>query len=189
MLTERGDTATIEEIRAFASRHRLVVLQIADIAAYRRDTEDVIERVGEAVLPVPAGRFFALGYRDRYEAGEHIALVLGDLQQPAPIMVRVHMDCLAGDVFAFTGCSCGDHLRNSIEEIADHGRGVLLYVRPPGGDRERLRHLEPAIAPDFEDAEQKAAATAANGVALSMLKDLGITADRLALEPDADSAA
>lgn len=180
MLTETGDTAALDEITGFAEEHGLVVLQIADVAAYRRDLEDVIERVGEAVLPVPSGRFLALGYRDRFEVGEHVALVMGDLLQPGPIMVRLHMDCLAGDVFAFTGCSCGEDLRRSIDEIAEHGRGVLLYVRAPDGDRGRLRHFEPVVAPSLEDADRKATTTAANGVALSMLKDLGVTADRLA---------
>ncbi len=185
ILTESGTIATLEQIGEFAAEHGLVVLQIADIAAYRRQREDVIDRCGEALLPVPEGRFVALGYRDHYESGEHIALVMGDLQQPEPIMVRVHTECLAGDVFASAGCECGAYLHRSIEEIAEHGRGVLLYVRAPGGDRARLRHLEPAIPGELEDADQKASATAINGVALSMLKNLGITVDHLALEPAA----
>ena len=183
ILSDTGTTASVEQIRTFADHHGLTVLQIADIAAYRRQHEDVIERVGEAVIPTPESRFLALGYRDRYEAGEHLALVSGDLQEPGPIMVRVHTECLAGDVFASRGCECRAYLRASLEELEEHGRGVLLYIRAPGGDRARLRHIEPAIAPELEDADQKAAATAVNGVALSMLKDLGVTADRLALEP------
>jgi 3,4-dihydroxy 2-butanone 4-phosphate synthase/GTP cyclohydrolase II len=182
ILTAAGMTASVQEIGAFANEHGLTVLQIADIAAYRRQREDVIERVGGAVIPIPEGRFLALGYRDRHEMGEHMALVMGDLEQPGPIMVRVHTECLAGDVFDFTGCECGAALRTSIEEIAEHGRGVLLYVRAPGGDRARLRHLEPAMTAALEAADRKAAATAVNGVALSMLKDLGITAARLARE-------
>jgi len=182
ILNAAGMTASVQEIGAFADEHRLTVLQIADIAAYRRQREDVIERVGGAVIPMPEGRFLALGYRDRHEMGEHMALVMGDLEQSGPIMVRVHTECLAGDVFDFTGCGCGAALRTSIEEIAEHGRGVLLYVRAPGGDRARLRHLEPAMTPALEAADRKAAATAVNGVALSMLKDLGITAARLARE-------
>jgi 3,4-dihydroxy 2-butanone 4-phosphate synthase/GTP cyclohydrolase II len=182
ILNAAGMTASVQEIGAFADEHGLTVLQIADIAAYRRQREDVIERVGGAVIPMPEGRFLALGYRDRHEMGEHMALVMGDLEQSGPIMVRVHTECLAGDVFDFTGCGCGAALRTSIEEIAEHGRGVLLYVRAPGGDRARLRHLEPAMTPALEAADRKAAATAVNGVALSMLKDLGITAARLARE-------
>jgi 3,4-dihydroxy 2-butanone 4-phosphate synthase/GTP cyclohydrolase II len=182
ILNAAGVTASVQEIGAFADEHGLTVLQIADIAAYRRQREDVIERVGGAVIPMPEGRFLALGYRDRHEMGEHMALVMGDLEQSGPIMVRVHTECLAGDVFDFTGCECGAALRTSIEEIAEHGRGVLLYVRAPGGDRARLRHLEPAMTPALEAADRKAAATAVNGVALSMLKDLGITAARLARE-------
>jgi 3,4-dihydroxy 2-butanone 4-phosphate synthase/GTP cyclohydrolase II len=182
ILNPAGMTASVQEIGAFADEHGLTVLQIADIAAYRRQREDVIARVGGAVIPMPEGRFLALGYRDRHEMGEHMALVMGDLEQPGPIMVRVHTECLAGDVFDFTGCECGAALRASIEEVAEHGRGVLLYVRAPGGDRARLRHLEPAMTPALEAADRKAAATAVNGVALSMLKDLGITAARLARE-------
>jgi len=182
MLGESGMTATIEEIRAFADQHGLLVLQIADIAAYRREREAVIERLGEALLPIPEGRFVALGYRDRYESGEHLALVTGELHDPGPIMVRVHTECLVGDAFGFLGCDCRELLRESIEEIAEKGRGVLLYVRPPDGDRARLRHIEPAIPPELEHLDQQAAATAVIGVAISMLKDLGIDGDRIARE-------
>jgi 3,4-dihydroxy 2-butanone 4-phosphate synthase / GTP cyclohydrolase II len=182
ILNEAGGTASVQEIAAFADQHGLIVLQIADIAAYRRQSEDVIERVDGAVIPTPDGRFLALGYRDPHERGEHMALVMGDLEQPGPIMVRVHTECLAGDVFGFTGCRCGADLRASIEEVADHGRGVLLYIRAPGGDRERLRHLEPAMTPALEAADRKAAATAVNGIAISMLRDLGVTPGRLASE-------
>ena len=90
ILTETGTTATVDETRAFAAEHGLIVLQIADVAAYRRQREDVIERIGEAVLPVPGGRMLARGFRDRYEPGEHIALITGDLAEPGPVMVRVH---------------------------------------------------------------------------------------------------
>lgn len=189
MLTEAGEIMTLPEIEAFAVAHGLVVLQIADVAAYRRDREDVIERIGEALLPIPEGRFIALGYRDRFELGEHLAMVMGDLQEPGPVMVRVHTECLAGDVFDFHGCGCRRLLRSSIDEIAEHGRGVLLYIRAPGADRARLRHMEPVISAPLEDADQRAATTAVNGVAISMLRDLGVTAERLAVEPSAESAA
>jgi 3,4-dihydroxy 2-butanone 4-phosphate synthase/GTP cyclohydrolase II len=120
ILAEDGTMATLDETHAFAARHALVVLQIADIATYRREVEPVIQRIGQASLPTPEGRFLALGYRDRFEAG--------------PVMISVHADCLAGDVFGVLACELQGRLRRSIEEIAQHGRGVLLYIRTPGGD-------------------------------------------------------
>jgi 3,4-dihydroxy 2-butanone 4-phosphate synthase/GTP cyclohydrolase II len=179
ILSESGDTADIEEISAFAAERRLIVIKIADVAGYRREREDVIDRVGEAFLPMPEGRFLAVGYTDRFEPGEHLALVLGDLGEDGPIMVRVHTECLAGDAFGSLLCDCDRELRRSIEEIADHGGGVLLYVRSPGGDRRRLRHLEPEVTPALGDLDQQAVEAAVNGVALSMLKDLGVTAERI----------
>jgi 3,4-dihydroxy 2-butanone 4-phosphate synthase/GTP cyclohydrolase II len=183
MLSEDGATAGVDEVHEFAALHGLNVIRIADVSGYRRESEEVIERIGEAFLPIPQGRFVAVGYSDRFEQGEHLALVMGELREPEPIMTRVHAECLAGDAFASTACSCKADLRNSIDEIAEHGRGVLLYIRAPGGDRDRLRHMEPALAPALGDVDQQAVDTAVNGIALSMLKDLGITADRLRVEP------
>jgi 3,4-dihydroxy 2-butanone 4-phosphate synthase / GTP cyclohydrolase II len=179
ILSESGDTANIEEIDAFAAERGLTVIKIADVAGYRREREDVIDRVGEAFLPIPEGRFLAVGYADRFEPGEHLALVLGDLGETGPIMVRVHTECLAGDAFGSLLCGCDSELRRSIDEIAEHARGVLLYVRSPGGDRRRLRHLEPEVTPALGNLDQQAVDAAVNGVALSMLKDLGITAERI----------
>jgi 3,4-dihydroxy 2-butanone 4-phosphate synthase/GTP cyclohydrolase II len=179
ILSQAGTTATVEEITAFAVEHGLLVIKIADVAGYRREREEVIDRVGEAFLPIPDGRFLAIGYADRFEPGEHLALVLGELTEDGPIMVRVHTECLAGDAFGSLACECQTELRRSIDEIAEHGRGVLLYVRSPGGDRGRLRHLEPEVAPALGDLDQQAVDAAINGVALSMLRDLGVTAERI----------
>jgi 3,4-dihydroxy 2-butanone 4-phosphate synthase / GTP cyclohydrolase II len=186
ILSEDGSTATVAEIAEFADRHGLIVLRIADVVAYRRDREDVITRVGETMLPLPEGRFVAVGYADRFEDGEHMALVAGDLDQPGPIMIRVHIECLAGDAFRSNACGCQDSLRESIRAIGERGRGVLLYVRPPGGGRARIRHIEPPIEPDLGEIDDKAAETAVNGVALSMLRDLGISSERRLAEPSAD---
>jgi 3,4-dihydroxy 2-butanone 4-phosphate synthase/GTP cyclohydrolase II len=185
ILAEDGTMATLDQTHAFAAHHGLVVLQIADIATYRRDVELVVERVGQASLPIPEGRFLAVGYSDRYERGEHMALIVGELRDPGPVMIRVHADCLSGDVFGSLICGCRAELQRSIEEIAEHGRGVLIYIRTPGGDRGRLRHLDPALDPALLEADRKAAATAISGVALSMLKDLGVTSRRLAGETSA----
>jgi 3,4-dihydroxy 2-butanone 4-phosphate synthase/GTP cyclohydrolase II len=179
ILAESGDTANIEEINAFAAERGLMVIKIADVAGYRREREDVVDRVGEAVLPIPEGRFLAIGYADRFETGEHLALVLGELAHDGPVMVRVHTECLAGDAFGSLICDCDKELRRSIDEIAEHGGGVLMYVRSPGGDRRRLRHLEPEVPPALGDLDQQAVDAAVNGVALSMLKDLGVTAERI----------
>src|SRR5205823_14887664 len=96
------------------------------------------------------------------------------------VMVRVHAECLAGDAFGSLTCACRSELEASIEQIVEQGRGVLLYIRAPGGDRGRLRHLEPALGPALGDVDQQAVDTAVNGIALSMLTDLGISVERLA---------
>jgi 3,4-dihydroxy 2-butanone 4-phosphate synthase/GTP cyclohydrolase II len=179
ILSADGNTADIVEIEQFAARHRLTVITISDIAGYRRGREDVIERIGEAFLPLPEGRFVAIGYADRFESGEHLALVMGELQEPGPLVVRVHTECLAGDAFGSIACRCQSDLQNSIEEIGEYGRGVLLYVRAPGGDRGRLRHLEPAISAPLGNLDQQEVIAAVNGVALSMLREMGVSADRL----------
>jgi 3,4-dihydroxy 2-butanone 4-phosphate synthase/GTP cyclohydrolase II len=180
MMSTSGEIAGIDEIEAFASQHRLCVIKIGDIAGYRREREQVIDRVGEALLPTREGRFLAIGYADRFEPGEHLALVAGDLTEDGPIMVRIHIECLAGDAFGATVCECKAELQASVEELAEHGRGVLLYLRSPGGDRGRLRHLEPEMAPALSQLDQETVDGAVSGVALSMLKDLGVTRDRLA---------
>jgi 3,4-dihydroxy 2-butanone 4-phosphate synthase/GTP cyclohydrolase II len=179
VLSEGGETASLAELNAMAGRYGLNVITIADVIGYRREREQVIERVGEAFLPVPGGRFVAVGYADRYEPGEHLALVMGDLHAPEPLIVRVHTECLTGDAFGALTCSCRAELEGSVEQIVQRGRGVLLYIRTPGGDRGRLRHLEPVLGPALGDADQRAVDTAVNGIALSMLTDLGVKADRL----------
>lgn len=185
ILADDGTTAGPAEIRDFATEHGMTVIRIADIAGYRREQEDVIERVGECVLPIPEGRFLAVGYRDRFEPGEHVALVHGDFHDPGPVMVRVHAECLAGDVFGIHVCECRAHLKSSIDEIVEHGCGVLLYVRPPGGEPARFRHIEHAADQTHAAEDANALEAAVNGVALSVLRDLGITADRLVSEPSA----
>jgi 3,4-dihydroxy 2-butanone 4-phosphate synthase/GTP cyclohydrolase II len=184
ILSADGTTAGLVEIGEFAAEHGLTVIRIADIAAYRREREDVIERIGEAVLPVPQGEFAAIGYADRFETGEHLALLMGDIGQPGPLVVRVHTECLAGDAFRSVSCSCRADLQASVDEIAEHGRGVLLYVRSPGGDRNRLRHLEPVESDPVGHLEQQAIVAAVNGVALSMLREIGITPARLAADAE-----
>lgn len=188
ILSADGNTAGVVEIEQFAAQHGLTIIRIADIAAYRREREDVIERIGEAALPVPQGQFAAIGYADRFETGEHLALLMGDIGQPGPLIVRVHTECLAGDAFTSLACSCRADLQASIDEIAEEGRGVLLYVRSPDGDRSRLRHLEPVASDPVSRLEQQAVAAAVNGVALSMLREMGVTTSRLA-EPEPTPAA
>jgi 3,4-dihydroxy 2-butanone 4-phosphate synthase/GTP cyclohydrolase II len=104
---------------------------------------------------------------------------MGELEVPGPLMVRLHTECLAGDAFGGLSCSCRAELQDSVDQLVERGRGVLLYIRSPGGDRGRLRHLEPVLGPGLGDADQRAVDTAVNGIALSMLTDLGVTAERL----------
>lgn len=176
ILGPSGDVATPDDARAFAGAHGLPLVDIAEIASYRRWIEDIIERVGETLLPLPEGRFRAIGYRDPYVHGEHMALVLGDLEGGRRIQVHVHTECLAGDALGYLGCGCRDALHASMAQVSDAGTGIILYLRTPGGDAARLRHLtEAAGDPDTGGHPPN------DAVAISILRDLGVDADRAVL--------
>jgi 3,4-dihydroxy 2-butanone 4-phosphate synthase/GTP cyclohydrolase II len=177
LLAPTGDAATPEDACRFAADHGFPLVWIEDIVRYRRWLEDVIERVGETLLPLPEGRFRAIGYRDPYVRGEHMALVLGDLDGSPSVAVRVHTECLGGDALGFAGCGCRAHLHESMREISDLGTGVLLYLRAAGGDAARLRHVFALAGPD----KVPDIGRPNDGVAISILRDLGVEADRAAV--------
>jgi len=112
---------------AFAARHSLPIVTIDDVATYRWRTESLAERMAEAALPTAVADFTAIGYRDKITRGEHIALVLGDVEGRRDVLTRVHSACLTGDVFASLRCDCGDQLRISMEMIAEAGEGIVAY--------------------------------------------------------------
>ncbi len=123
------DMARGEELRRFADEHGLKMISIAQLIAYRRRTERIVERVVETSLPTTYGDFTAYGYRSLIDASEHIALVTGDVAGGDEVLVRVHSECLTGDVFGSLRCDCGPQLHESMRLIQEAGRGVIVYVR------------------------------------------------------------
>ncbi|MEU1818175.1 bifunctional 3,4-dihydroxy-2-butanone-4-phosphate synthase/GTP cyclohydrolase II [Streptomyces roseifaciens] len=126
---EDGAMLRLPELIPFARKHGLAIISIEDLIAYRRAAEAAVHREAETRLPTAFGDFRAYGYRSAADGVEHIALVAGDLGDGEDVLVRVHSECLTGDVFASLRCDCGPQLHASLERIAGEGRGVVLYLR------------------------------------------------------------
>ncbi|WP_030514013.1 bifunctional 3,4-dihydroxy-2-butanone-4-phosphate synthase/GTP cyclohydrolase II [Nocardia sp. NRRL WC-3656] len=137
-----GDMARTEELRIFADEHELALISIADMIAWRRRHEKQVERIAEARIPTKYGEFKAVGYKSIYDDVEHVALVRGDLSVDAgdDVLVRVHSECLTGDVFGSLRCDCGPQLDAAMEMVAAEGRGVVLYMRGHEGRGIGLMH-------------------------------------------------
>ena len=120
------------ELREFADEHGLAMISIEDLVRYRRRHENLVERRAVTRLPTRAGEFTAFGYRITVDGSEHIALVHGDpesLRDGAPVLTRVHSECLTGDVFGSHRCDCGPQLEEALERVVEEGRGVVIYLR------------------------------------------------------------
>ena len=132
ILNEDGTMARVPQLEAFGERHGLSMVNIADLIAYRKRTERLIEQVAEAVLPTRFGTFKIVSYTSPIEDEEHVALVKGDVSGEQNVLVRVHSECLTGDVFGSFRCDCGGQLQHALERIEEEGRGVLVYMRQEG---------------------------------------------------------
>jgi 3,4-dihydroxy 2-butanone 4-phosphate synthase/GTP cyclohydrolase II len=137
---DEGDMARRDELEVFAADHDLRVISIADLIAYRRRNEKQVERVAEARIPLAAGTFRAVGYDSLLDGIEHIAFVYGDIGDGEDILVRVHSECLTGDVFGSLRCDCGPQLEAALSAVATEGRGVVLYIRGHEGRGIGLLH-------------------------------------------------
>lgn len=116
----------------FAEKHGLKIISVADLIQYKRKNESLVELAAEAVLPTGYGEFRMVGYEDYIHNNHHVALVKGDISDGEAVLVRVHSECLTGDAFHSLKCDCGDQLSAALQQIADEGRGVLLYLRQEG---------------------------------------------------------
>ena len=117
------------ELERFAEQHGLLIVSIADLIAHRRRTESIVERVVETTIPTPYGEWRAIGYRSNVDDHHHVALVLGDPGEDDETLVRMHSECLTGDVFRSLRCDCGAQLDLAMSRIADAGSGVIVYLR------------------------------------------------------------
>ncbi|MDX3765626.1 MULTISPECIES: bifunctional 3,4-dihydroxy-2-butanone-4-phosphate synthase/GTP cyclohydrolase II [unclassified Streptomyces] len=126
---EDGVMLRLPELVPFARKHGLTIISIEDLIAYRRSSEPTVRREAEVRLPTSFGEFTAYGYRSTVDGVEHVALVHGDLGDGEDILVRVHSECLTGDIFQSQRCDCGPQLHAAMGRITDEGRGVVVYLR------------------------------------------------------------
>ncbi|MDD4346601.1 MAG: bifunctional 3,4-dihydroxy-2-butanone-4-phosphate synthase/GTP cyclohydrolase II [Desulfitobacteriaceae bacterium] len=132
IMNEDGSMARVSDLLKFAKKHDLKLVTIQDLISYRRKKEKLIEMVVSINLPTDYGNFLAKGYRSILDNKEHLALVMGQIDDGQPVLVRVHSECLTGDIFHSHRCDCGDQLKAALEQIGREGRGVLLYMRQEG---------------------------------------------------------
>ncbi|HPS80098.1 MAG TPA: bifunctional 3,4-dihydroxy-2-butanone-4-phosphate synthase/GTP cyclohydrolase II, partial [Thermoanaerobaculaceae bacterium] len=127
-----GSMARLPRLCEIATEHGIKVVTVRDLIAYRLHTERLVERVAAPILPTRYGTFRAVAYRSKLTGEEHVALVMGELSPEEPVLVRVHSQCLTGDVFGSSRCDCGPQLETAMERIAAEKRGVLLYLLQEG---------------------------------------------------------
>ena len=132
IMAEDGSMSGLPQLEEFAEEHGLKILSIAQIIAQRRRTERLIERVAEARLPTRYGPFQAIAYKSHVDVGEHIALTIGEWTEDEPVLVRIHSECLTGDVFGSMRCDCGEQIDLALQQIAEAGNGIFLYMRQEG---------------------------------------------------------
>ena len=129
---DNGEMARMPDLEIFAKTHDIKIITVADLIKYRRTHEKLIERIAEAKIPTSYGDFRIVSYSSMVDQADHIALIKGEIDSSKPLLVRVHSECLTGDVFGSNKCDCGDQVEIAMEQISQEGSGVLLYMRQEG---------------------------------------------------------
>ncbi|RMC91918.1 bifunctional 3,4-dihydroxy-2-butanone-4-phosphate synthase/GTP cyclohydrolase II [Clostridium autoethanogenum] len=132
IIKDDGTMARRDDLMEFAKEHNLKIVTIVDLIAYRKKTEKLVKRVASANLPTRFGKFKIIGYKNILNGDEHVCLVKGDNFEKEPVLVRVHSECLTGDVFHSLRCDCGKQLQSALKQIEKEGKGVLLYMSQEG---------------------------------------------------------
>ena len=132
IMNEDGTMARMPQLKAFALEHGIRICTVADLVAYRLRTESLVRRTAQAVLPTRFGEFRVVSFENDVDGREHLALVMGEVRPDEPTLVRVHSECMTGDVFGSLRCDCGNQLERALEAISIQGRGILIYLRQEG---------------------------------------------------------
>lgn len=188
VMNDDGTVARLPDLERFAKEHELLIGTIADLIAYRRQQEKLVERVVEARVPTRHGTFRALGFRSLVDDRQHIALIMGEIGDGEAVLTRVHSECLTGDVFGSLRCDCGEQLDRALARVAAEGRGVVLYIRGHEGRGIGLLHklaayrLQDDEGIDTVDANVHLGLPVDSrdyGVGAQILYDLGVRSMRL----------
>jgi len=188
IVNDNGTMKRLPECREFADEHGLLVISIADLIRYRRQSEKLVEHFGDALIPTTFGDFTAHAYRSVLDGEEHLAYTMGDLSSCESPLVRVHSECLTGDILASERCDCGYQLQTALAMIAEEGCGVLVYLRGHEGRGIGIGHKIRAYALQDEEGLDTVDANTAQGlpvdsreygVGANILADLGVSSMRL----------
>jgi 3,4-dihydroxy 2-butanone 4-phosphate synthase/GTP cyclohydrolase II len=129
IMKEDGTMARLPDLMEFAKKHNLKIITIADLVKYRLKKEKLVSREAESFLPTKYGVFKIYGYKSLVDNTEHVALVMGEVREDEPVLVRVHSECLTGDIFGSLRCDCQNQLHLALKKIAEEGKGILVYMR------------------------------------------------------------